>query len=1237
MLLFMKKRCGFFLRLVVVPLSLCLFAYGQSDRGSVGGSVKDGQNAVVRSATVTLTNEETGVEQVATSNSAGGFDFENLNPGKYALSVESTGFKKYLKNHLQVDVGARLLSDVALQPGTTDTTITVSAETQQLRTDSASLGLVVEQKSVTDLPLVYGNPYALEVLAPGVVLSGVNPNIHTYDSGSATVSVNGSLLNAIDYKLDGGPDNRIRYSAYTPSTEFISQYRMDTANYNAAEGHSSGAFMNTQLKSGTNKLHGSMFGYYQNPNVSANTWIPTSSTSSSGKYTFVREGFGVGGPAIRNKLFWFLGFEHSRQASPNPNNLVVPDDAQKAGNFSGLYALDTSTTAGNVCTSSGTLLYPSKSPNTYQLFYPDQVTTTSTVATNTHYTRACIPGNVVPSAKMSPIASKYLGYYPEPMTTSAFDGSYNYMYNKAEPDYYHAIAARVDYTLDQMQSLYTHLVWSKRNQPLKNGYFAPFSSTNLTYLNRGVVLGYTRILNASTVLNAVAAYTRFANTTVAGGEGVYDATTLGMPSYLISGLPHFARSMPRITATNYDALTSAAGVEGEDDIWLGSVNVSHQAGKHTINAGAEYRLYKTGAMSGSTEQGSYTSSGNLTTQSDTTSSTLYYGFTLAELEMGYLSSGSQVQNSDMSIVSKFWAGYVHDDWRITSKLTLNMGIRYELETPAFERNGKEIVAFDFSATNSTTTSAASTYASKVAGTNSYLPSTISPTGGAIYANTNGHGKNPYTSPKLDFLPRVGFAYAIKPKMVLRGGYGIFFDSLNTYYQSGGNTGSTTTILVPQQGYSSTTSVTAPTFTTATGIVFTSTLANPFPSGLTAVTGNSLGINSSLGQNMQYLVPHPSMPYAERYNLGIQRQIGGWIASLDYVGNRGIHLIAGQTSQSTSTGGREMNPIPRQYYSTKTNGYDYTTNTNETTQVTNPFYGLIPSGAANNLASSKTYVYQLQRPYPEFASINAYDTNGISQYNAVQGNVVRRFTNGLSSTVAYTWSKSLDSTTYLNNVDTKPWYGLSANDRAHRLAVSGIYKLPLGKGQRWMATSNSLLAQLVGGWQVQGIYQIQSGAPLNFTANGLYLGKNPADSHWSRSDYKKSMATGTNHEGSWFDPSLWVSSNKSSTHQIETCSTTSTNYPSCPYTLPGTYQLRTMPLRFSHLRADKLNQFDFGLQRQFSLPHASTLQFRGEAVNILNHPVYSAPTVSSYSSTAFGLITSQGNQPRVIQVSGFLRF
>ena len=1237
-----KSRILFLLVLAasVAGVTASRTSWAQVERGSALGKIADSTGALVSGATITLRNEETGVTMTTTANGSGEYSFQELNPGLYSLTATMSGFKTFVKDHMQIDVGARVETDVTFVPGSTDTTITVQGGVQQLSYNSASLGIVVEQKAITDLPLIYGNPFALEVLAPGVTLSGVNPNIHVYDSGSATVSVNGSALNALDYKLDGAPDNRIRFSAYTPSTEFISQYKLNTANYDASEGHSSGGFVNTQLRSGTNHLHGSAFLYYQDPKVNATPWsLPAAAPAA--KPTFVREGAGVGGPFWRDRAFWFGGYEHSRQSAPNPMSLTVPTIAERGGDFSALYGVDTSATKSNICTASGTLVNPSQAPNKYQIYYPN--TATSTVPGtpgNSNYNRNCIPGNILPAGSISPIAAAYLKYYPLPNNTAnqAADGENNFYYGANEPDLYNAEIGRVDFTLTPKQSLYSHLVWSERTQANKNNYFPPTSETTLFYKNRGVVLGYTNVLSPTTVFNAVAAYTRFTNANVPGGQGTIGPSSIGLPSYLTSGLPITADSLPAITPTLYTAVTTASGVQAEDDIWLGSVDLSRQLGSHLLHTGVEYRRYITNGMSGSGEQGAYTSSGNLSAPSSTSTLASAIGFSLAELELGYLSSGSQTQNSDFSVRSDYYAGYVQDDWRATLKLTINLGLRWEYETPDIERNGKQIVSFNFNATNSTTAAAAALYAKSVAGTNALLPATISPTGGAIFANTNGTGLNPYNSPKYDFLPRVGFAYAITQKTVLRGGYGIFFDSLNSYYLSGGNAGSTTTFLVPQQGYSSVSNVAAPTFTTAAGLVFTSTLANPFPGGLTPATGNSLGTSTALGQNIQFLDPNPHMPYNQRYSLGIQHQMGQWVVALDYVGNHGVHQPAGQISQGTNTGGVEYNNFPLSAYSKVNNGYDQTQNLLETATVTNPFVSLVPAGSAGGLSSKTIAISQLQRPYPEFVSINAFGTGGMSIYNSLQAQLQRRFTNGLSATVAYTWSRTLDATTYLNPVDPRPWYGVSSNDRPQHLAISSIYQLPWGRGRKWLGTSHGVVAQIVGGWQMQGVYQIQSGPPLTFTRNDLYNGTNPGDSHWSRASYKASIGKVPNSaafgRGNWFNTANWVNNGTGTTNPIQTCANSTVAF--CPNVLPGTYQLRTFPLRFNTLRSDNLNQADLGIQREFQIWKLGTLQFRAEAINALNHPVYSAPSTDP-TAAAFAEIVSQANQPRVYQFSGFFRF
>jgi hypothetical protein len=1208
-------------------------AWGQVERGGITGKVTDSTGAILGAATVTIKNEDTGVTSTAKTNDSGDFLFTDLNPGKYTVVVTMPGFQKVETDHVQVDVGSRVKNDAQLPVGTTEQSVTVQAGAQQLNYNSGGLGMVIEQKAITDLPLIYGNPFALEFLAPGITISGVNPNIHVYDSSSATVSVNGSALNALDYKLDGAPDNRVRFSAFTPSTEFISQYKLDTSTYDASQGHSSGGFVNTQLKSGTNRIHGSVFAYYQNPKINANTWVD-SPTAQQAKPTFVREGADAGGPLWKDRAFWFAGYEHSRQGTPNPQTLTVPTVAERNGDFSALLGLGTGTT----CAAGATPTAIPTGANPYQIFSPYTAIPTTTTATT--YNRLCIPGNIIPKSQINPIAAADLAMYPLPNAVGKADGENNFFYAGVEPDNYNAEILRLDGTISQRQNAYLHLIRSSRVQLNKNNYFPPISGTTLDYENRGVALGHVFIVNPNIVATTVLSYTRFTTQSLPGALNTITPTSEGFPAYTTTNQNMFANSAPRIDLTTYTSATTASGVQSFDDIYLGSFSLSQTKGPFFLRYGMEYRRYLTNGLSGTTEQGQYGSTGSLTSATSSVTPATGIGLAVAQLELGALSSGSQNQNSDFAIRSDYYAGYFQNDWRATSKLTLNMGLRWEYETPDVERNNKQAVAFNFNAANSTTTAAATTFASKVAGTNALLPSSISPTGGLVFAGVNGAGKNPYNSPIYDFLPRVGFAYAALPNTVLRGGFGIFFDSLNSEYLSGGNNGSTTTFLIPQQGFSATSSVSAPTFTNngnGTGTLnYTSTLSNPFPSGLTPITGNSLGTSTALGQNVQFLLPNPHTPYNERFSVGIQHQFGQWVGSIDYVGNHGVHQPVQQITQGTNTGGEEFNNVPAQYYSKIANGYDYTENTaiNNTSSVVNPFYGLIPSGAVNNLSSSKLTVAQLLRPRPEFASINALSFNGNSIYNSLQGELQRRFSNGLEFTAAYTWSRTLDATTYLNPTDTAPWYGVSANDRPQRLAMSGIYELPFGRGRRFFANSNKIVAQVIGGWQMQGVYQIQSGAPITFTTNPTFLANNGGDAHFTRSQYKQSIATNGTGTGNWFNTADFVSINgtKGTPDYLLSCGTAAY----CATQLPGTYQIRTFPLRFNTLRADNLNQFDAGVQREFKLWELGTLQFRGEAINLLNHPVYSAPAVNPSTAT-FGQIVSQANQPRVYQFAGFFRF
>lgn len=1238
-------------RAFLFALLMCAFssnvALAQGDHGIVNGRVTDGTGARVTDAPVQIVEETTNVNLRTKTNASGEYAFPALVPGKYTISVSMPGFKAFKEEHIQVDLGTTTQIDLTLQVGATDSAVTVNGQSQLLNYDSADLGLVVEEKSMTELPLIYGNAFTLENLAPGVVLSGVNPNIHVYDSGTASVSINGSMYNSIDYKLDGAADNRIRTTAFTPNTESIAQYRLATSAYDASTGHASGGFTNVQAKSGTDRIHGSLFGYYQNPNINANSWL-LNYLPNQIKPTFVREGFSFGAPILKRKLFFFTGFEHSRQSNPVNGSANVPTQAEIAGDYSALYALDTTANSKNVCGSTPSVM--TGTPNAYQIFDPNSSVYNPTTKV---YQRLCVPGNNVANygKGIDPVAAAALKYYPAPQGGTPAVGIYSYALGNR--DNYTGAIVRVDYSINPQQQMFMHLVRSSRlSQPA--AIFPPVSTAYLSYDNYGLAIGHTIALSPTLVITSVAGYTRFTDYNANPAEGQVTPTSIGMPSYLTANLPHSAKAFPRFDLTQYTSINQSSDFQNQDDIWLGNISIAKQLSTHFLRTGIEYRRYVTAGQGGGTEQGDYTSNGNFATQQNGTNASSLLGagagLSVAEFQMGILSGGTQNQNSDYLTRSSYYALYLQDDWRATQRLTLNLGLRWEHETPMEELNGKDIVAFDFNTANSTTTTGAAAYAAASPfATNPLLPATINPVGGAIFANTNGYGLAPYSSPKFDFSPRIGFAYSVAPRTVIRGGFGMFYDSIQLYDLSSSNSGSTTTITLPQQGYSQTSSLVAPSYING-AISIVGTLDNPFPGGLSPITGSAAGVNTAIGQDIQFLPPHPHTPYNERWNIGVQQQLGQFVLQASYVGNHGVHTPTLQTSQGTNYGGRDFNAVPDQYLSTYQQGYDaHANNTLGTTAIANPFLGLVPT-TSSYIGGKTISVAQALRPRPEFGRINSYSYDGEAVYHSAQLQVQRRFTNGFSTTQAFTWSKSLDATSFLNPGDAKPWYGISPGDRPLRYSTSVIYQLPWGRGRHWLANSHGVLAQLAGGWQVQGVYQIQSGAPLSF-GNVLYDGPgNPGDSHWSRSQYKATQNLAPNGKtvgGFWFNPANWVTSasvplvpgTTVAGHPAKTCPAYSATNQStwlCPDVEPNGNQLRVFAPRYGTLRSDHLNQADVGFQREFQIWEMGTLQFRAEATNVFNHPVYSAPSTDP-TNTQFDQIIGQANASRVYQFAGFFRF
>ena len=553
----------------------------------------------------------------------------------------------------------------------------------------------------------------------------------------------------------------------------------------------------------------------------------------------------------------------------------------------------------------------------------------------------------------------------------------------------------------------------------------------------------------------------------------------------------------------------------------------------------------------------------------------YLGFSFAAFLLGIPSSGNINQPASYAEQSTTWGLFVHDDWRVNSKLTLNIGLRWELEGALTERFNRSVSGFDFNAVQPIEAAVKAKYALNP--TPEIPAEQFRARGGLTFAGVGGESRALYNTPKKNFMPRFGFAYKLNDKTVARGGYGVFFGFLG---QRRGD--------VIQSGFSTTTPLNV---TLNNGLNFIETLSNPFQGGLNAIPGASEGIQTFLGRSVTFFNQNPLSPYMQRWQLSLQRELpGGFMAELGYVGNRGTHI------EIT----RNINATPIQYLSSSPTR-DQTRISYLSQNVRNPFAGIAPPGLF--LSGANIARERLLRPYPHFDAVNTTNNDGYSWYHSMHLSMEKRFSKGYTLQASYTFSKFMEAISYLNAADPLPTEVISDMDRPHRLAVSGIFELPFGKGRRLLHDINPISSHLVSGWQVSGIYTFQSGPPLNW-GNVIFNG-----------DVKNIRLPGDQQTTQrWINVDAGF--NRVSSQQLAS-------------------NVRTFPLRFGFLRADKINNFDIGIIKKTFIGEKKELQFRGELLNAFNHPLLFTTQINlTPQNAAFGQVTAgtQENYPRRVQLT-----
>jgi hypothetical protein len=1022
---------------LILLISLPLF--GQSYHGEVRGLVTDPSHAVISGAKVTLIDEARHITRDAVSDNDGLYTFSRVDPATYQVIVETTGFKRFSRGGIAVGTEQSITVDVLLELGDTSQTIEVTGATPQLDTTNGSTSTSLEEQKLLDLPVSTSdgrNQYTVINVSQNV-LPVIRGSGFIDQSDTSTVSIAGSPEATNQYLVDGVPiTDTVNRPTIIPATEATQELKVQVTTYDAEVGRTGGGVYNTLLKSGTNDLHGSLYGVTGQSVFDANDFfanragVPRPDTPS---YNYAGS---IGGPVIiphlyhgRNKTFFFVAEEGFNEANFLRVSYQVPTDLERAGDFSQSY-----------------ILSPTGAQVPVTLYDPN--------------TRQAIPGNNLANASVpiSTVGQNILSYYPHPNVQGLPSGASNYLAAVPGPaNRGHEFVGKVDHQFFKW--------WTANVSYLHYFCLIPFGdalgtlpgSESITY-NRHVDatnLNNIFTLNPTTVLSVRFGFNRFPNVILPLSNG-FSPTTLGLPAY-----NYQLNFFPPVNVTNFTPLSDSTATR---DFWYSRnlfTQIAKELGKHSIKAGIDYRSINLSFTDFQSAPGAFTFTGNFTEQTPNTPNGGASGSAIADLLLGLPTSGQIEQSQRFYQYINYWGGYVQDEFRVNQKLTLDLGLRYEYETGLKDSNNNEVVGFN--------PTAASPLASTVPGT----------VGGLEFAGTGGRNETGELS-KLKFAPRLGYSYALGQKTVIRGGFGVFYSPLRYDATAALQTGFTTETpltssndgdLSPAPGFS---------------------LSNPFPGGPQPPTGNVNGLLTGIGDPIAAYSQDIKSPIIYQFSSGVQRQLSkSTILEVDYVGSRGRHLLPspqGGGSASPAGGGRtnidQLNPS---YFALGAATLNAPT--------ANPFYQ--PGGPG--LIGQATVPYsQTLLPFAQFASVNVITTDSASSYNSIAVRIERRFSNGLSFLSTYTWSRNFDGSYETsspsggsnpgpqNIYDLKSEWGRSFIDVPNRFTFAGSYVLPVGKSRRFLSNAGRW-NYAVGDWQLSAVTYYESGFPLPITQsnqNGL---------------------------------------------------------------------------------------------------------------------------------------------------------
>ncbi len=1151
-------------RVFLVAVLFSAIVYGQDARGRIGGRVLDPSGAAVPHAGVEVTETATQVKTTATANESGAYEIPYLNPGNYTLVVSVVGFNSYRRTGIELRVADRLTLDISLSVGQVSESVTVSSQVSLVDTASASLGQVTDTRRIIDLPLPGGNSLSLAQFAPGVLYLA-QPNHPSLGVGAveivSNIAVNGTRNGNVEFTVDGAPSMGGTNVSFSPPTDMVAEVKVQTATYDASIARVPGGNVNIVLKTGGNQFHGAVQWFHTNQHLEALTlfsrqflYNPATGPVTDAKALSVnplnilnRYSATLSGPVIfpklyngRNRTFWAYSYEGlNRPVKTLGSPVTVPTAAEITGDFSALLKLGAN----------------------YQIYDP----ATSTAAAAGRVARTPFPGNIIPASRLDKTAAGLLSSWPQANTPGTVDGFNNYTPLTSQANDQKNTVGKLDHNFNDHQHAFVRYNYASQL------YIAnPIVGTLTTVPDRwrysnGAVFDDVYVISPSLLTNFRVGFTRFEQSNEPEMEG-FDLVKAGFSPSLQATIDPRARQFPTLNIAGYQSIGGAANNDVISNYLTASNDLTWSKGPVILRFGGEYRLYRNNSYNWGAQNPSFTFNQKWTNGPLDSAAAAPIGQGLASYLLGLPSSGSVSLSDSYADQSYYYGFYVQSDWRVARKLTINAGVRYDYEGPITERFNRTVRGFNFGVANPLAAQVIANYAK------SPLPelpvSQFGVNGGLTYAGVQGQPRGLWESSHLNFAPRVGLAWQLRPDTVIRAGYGIFFVPQGVDRNA-----------VNQNGFTATTTMNP---SLDNGLSFVANLSNPYPSGLVQPLGPGGGLLTGLGQAVNFFPSTVKSAYMQRFSFGVQRQLPKRIfLDLSYVGNRGTRL-------PTS---RQWDPIPGSYYS-KSPTRDQTTINYLSAQVANPFYPLLPS---TNLSGTTVARSQLLRPYPQFTGVTGNDPDGYSWYHSLQVLTERRFRNGFTAQFNWVWSKFMEATGFLNDFDSMPSKVISDLDRTHVLHGSGIYELPFGKGKPLFSGAHGLARVLVDGWQLQATWQHNTGAALGF-GNALLVApiQNVA------------LPSGQQTIAQWFNTAAF---DRNSANQLAS-------------------NVVTLSTRFSGIRAPGLDMWNISGVKNFFLTERFKLQFRAEFLNALNHTVLAAPNTTPTSS-AFGSITAASNQPRFI--------